>query len=110
MSITIRTEGLALTDELNAYTMAKMEDTLRVFGNMNRETIRMDLLLSRHEEGAEVFRAKADIKIPGDHFFLEEEAADVHHAVTQLKHKVMKRVRRWREKVVDKHHKAATQP
>ncbi|MEZ4701802.1 MAG: HPF/RaiA family ribosome-associated protein [Rhodothermales bacterium] len=108
MGITIQTVGMRLTENLRTYATEKIEDTLRFFGKTNPETIRIDLLLSRHEEKGQIFRAKANITVPGDHFFLEEEADDINVAVSRLKQSITKRARRWRERLMDRHQKTTT--
>lgn len=107
MNITLQTSGMRLTDNLREFATQKMEDTLKVFGQVDPETLRMEILLSRHEEQGETFRARANVTMPGDHFYIEEEADDIKKAVTRLKQSITKRMRRQREKLVDKHQKAA---
>ncbi len=104
MNISIKTVGFTLSETLEAFTRQKMNDTLRAFGRMEGETIRTVVTLARTEVPGSPFRASADITVPGDHFFIEEVAPDVHTAITQLKKTTITRVKRWRERIIERNH------
>jgi ribosome-associated translation inhibitor RaiA len=104
MNISIKTVGFPLSEALEAFTIEKMNDTLRAFGRMDSEAVRIVVTLARTEDPGPHFRASADIIVPGDHFFIEEEAPDMHTAITQLKKTTMTQVKRWRERLTDRHH------
>jgi ribosome-associated translation inhibitor RaiA len=104
MNISIKTVGFTLTEALETFTLEKMNDTLRAFGRLDGEAIRAIVTLARTEDPGSPFRASADITVPGNHFFIEEVAPDIHTAVTQLKKTTMTRVKRWRERLIERHH------
>ncbi len=104
MNISIKTVGFTLSEALEAFTLEKVNDTVRAFGRMDGEAIRTIITLAHTEDPASPFRASADITVPGDHFFIEEHAPDMHTAITQLKKTTMTHVKRWRERLTDRHH------
>ncbi|MDZ4698490.1 MAG: HPF/RaiA family ribosome-associated protein [Rhodothermales bacterium] len=103
MNISIKTVGFTLTEALEAFTREKMNDTLRAFGRMDSEAIGTIVTLARTENPESPFRASAAITVPGDRFFIEEDAPDIHTAVTQLKKATMTCVKRWRERLIERH-------
>lgn len=108
MNVQMQSTNMDLTDELREFVEAKMDDVYRALGAMDRTPIQVDLELEKttrrhpHErEDERRYRAEANLTVPGRLIRAEGSADDIHEAVTEMKHRLTREVREWRERLVD---------
>ena len=111
MNITLQGTNLELTDDIRRFVDDKLEDTFRAFGDMNTESVMVDLELERttthHRSADRLFRCEVNVSVPGRMIRVEETADDLYKAIVQAKHTLTRRIRTWREKLIDEQREGA---
>lgn len=114
MDVQMQGTNVELTDELRAFVEDKMDDAYRMLGAMNRDPVHVDLELEKttrrhpHElEDQRRYRAEANLTVPGRLIRAEGSADDVRQAVVEMKHRLMREIREWREHLIDDRRKGA---
>lgn len=116
MEVRLQGTNLDLTDELRAFVEEKMEDTYRVLGAMDRDPVQVDIELEKttrrhpHElEDQRLYRAEANITVPGRLIRAEGSADTIRQAIVEMKHRLTREIREWRERVIDERREGARQ-
>lgn len=116
MDVQLQGTNLELTDELRAFVEEKMDDAYRMLGAMNRDPVHVDLELEKttrrhpHErEEQQRYRAEANVTVPGRLIRAEGSADDIRQAVVKMKHRLMREIREWRERLIDERRQGARQ-
>ena len=113
MNITLQGTNLDLNDTLRGYVDEKMNDAFRAFGDMDLEPVEVAIELEKttrhHRSGERLYRAEANVSVPGRMLRAEATADDMYQAITQLKHTLMHEIRSWREKLIDEARQGARQ-
>lgn len=116
MDVQLQGTNLELTDELRAFVEEKMDDAYRMLGAMSRDPVHVDLELEkttrRHPNEREEqrrYRAEANLTVPGRLIRAEGSADDVRQAVVKMKHRLMREIREWRERLIDERRQGARQ-
>jgi ribosomal subunit interface protein len=111
MNIILRGTDLEVSDSLRRYVDDKLHGAFRAFGSMDLESVEVVIELERttrhHRKGQAIFRAEANVTLPGRKIRVETTADDIHRAVIQLKHALAREVRTWRERLIDARRKGA---
>ena len=111
MQTTLQGTNLELTDELRDFVDEKMEDCYRAFGNANLESVMVDIELERttrwggkeqrKQDTQQMYRAEANVSVPGRLIRAEETAPDLKQAIVDMKNTLTREIRKWRERVAD---------
>ena len=108
MDVRIQGTNLELTAELYDFVETKLADCERTLGDVNRDPIQIDVELEkttrRHPKERDTqqrYRAEANVSVPGRLIRAEGSAADIHQAIVEMKHHLMRELRRWRERLID---------
>ncbi|GIV62038.1 MAG: hypothetical protein KatS3mg044_0904 [Rhodothermaceae bacterium] len=111
MNITIQGTNLELTPELRAFVEEKLQDTLPAFGKMNLDPVRFAIELERtsnhHRKDEMLYRAEANVSVPGRLIRVEETSPDLQQAIVKMKETLFREVRTWREKQIDRKRQGA---
>lgn len=108
MNTTIQGTNVRLTNKLRDFVDEKLEDCFRAFGDMNLEAVHVAIELERttrrhpnEREDEQLYRAEANVSLPGRLIRAEESASDIYQAIVKLKHTLTREIRKWRERVSD---------
>lgn len=111
MQTTLQGTNLDLTDDLRDFVDAKMEDCYRAFGNANLDPVMIDIELERttrwggkeqrKQDTQQMYRAEANVSVPGRLLRAEETAPDLKQAIVAMKNTLTREIRTWRERVAD---------
>lgn len=111
MNITLQGTNLAITDDLRAYVDEKMQDAFRSFGDMNLEpvevAIELELTTQHHRKSEQLFRAEANVTVPGRLIRAEASSHNLYQAIVQMKHTLTREIRTWRERLIDESREGA---
>ncbi|NND71587.1 MAG: hypothetical protein HKN43_08400 [Rhodothermales bacterium] len=107
MTVTLQGTNLDLTDELRALVDDKLEDCFRPLREMKQDPIIVDIELERttrryhnEKDDQQLYRAEANVSIPGRLIRVEESAPELPRAIVEMKHTLTREIRTWREKVI----------
>lgn len=114
MRMNVQGTNLELTDELRAFLDEKLQDCYRALGNVSPESVGVDVELERttrrytrdrpHEQR---YRAEANVSVPGRLIRAEASAHDPYQAIVKLKKTLTRKLRTWRERIIDDARKGA---
>ena len=114
MNTTFQGTNLELNDEIRSYVHRKLEDCFRSFGDMNLDAVQVDVELqrttSRHPQERstdQLYRAEANVSVPGRLIRAEGTGSDLTQAVVKMKRKLAREIRSWREKMIGNSRKGA---
>lgn len=113
MNVTLQGTNVDLTDDIRAFVDRKLEESLKVLGKMNRDAVFVDIELEettrkdQERNNQQLFRAEANVKIPGRLVRVEESAADLEQAIVSMKHTLTRELRQWHDRMVDENRKGA---
>ena len=113
MTITIQGTRLDLTDGIRRYVEEKLDDAFRAFGDMDRTSVavavELEVTTLHHRNDAGLYRAEANVSLPGRMLRAEASADDLYRAITEMKHTLTREIRRWRERLIDEARQGARQ-
>ena len=108
MNITLQGTNLDLNDELRDLVNDKLEDCFRPLKDVDQDPIQVDIELEKttrryhqEKEDEQLYRAEANVSIPGRLIRVEESAPEVERAIVEMKHTLTREIRQWREKLTD---------
>lgn len=108
MDVRIQGTNVDLTDELYAVVEEKLADCYRMLGSMDRAPVQVDVELEEttrrhpHElDDQRRYRAEANVTVPGRLIRAEGSADDMHQAIVEMKHRLSREIREWRERLID---------
>jgi putative sigma-54 modulation protein len=109
MTMVVRVQGtnIDLSDELYAYVQDKLADCFRALGQLDTDSVHVDVELERttrrhpQEQGERRYRAEANVTVPGRLIRAEGSADDMRSAVVEMKHRLTRELRDWRERMID---------
>ena len=114
MNITFQGTNLELTDELKKFVLRKIDDASRAFGDFNLDPVQISIELERTtrrhpqaRENEQLFRAEANVSVPGHLIRVEESAMDIEQSVVKMKHTLTREIRHWRERLIEEKRKGA---
>ncbi len=101
MKITIRTKEVDLTSPLNQYINQKIGSLSRFVKSFDKEGVaEIWLEISRttkHHRQGKVFRAEANLRLPGKILRAESENWDIRIAIDQIKDKMQREIKKYKE-------------
>jgi ribosomal subunit interface protein len=108
MDVRIQGTNMELTEELYTFVEAKLEDSYRALGRLDRDPVQVDVELEEttrrhpHElEDQRRYRAEANVTVPGRLIRAEGSGDDIEQAIVAMKHRLTRELREWRERVID---------
>ncbi|GEM_PF-5404932 len=114
MLVRVQGTNIDLTDDLYAFVRDKLEDCFRMLGSLNRSSVQVDVELEettrRHPkelEDARRYRAEANVTVPDRLIRAEGSADTIHQSIVEMKHRLTREIREWRERVIDQRREGA---
>jgi len=113
MNVTLQGTNVELTDDIRSFVDRKLAESLKVLGDMNRDAVFVDVELeettrkNQDRDNQQLFRAEANVKIPGRLIRAEESAQDLEQAIVSMKHTLTRELRKWHDRMVDESRKGA---
>jgi ribosomal subunit interface protein len=108
MNIQLQATNLDLTDTLRTTIHDKLDDALRALGSVPREVVHVQVEVEkttrRHPQEREderLYRAEANVTVPGRLIRAEGSGDDAERAVVEMKHHLSREIRSWREHLID---------
>jgi ribosomal subunit interface protein len=108
MLVRVQGTNVELSDHLYAFTKAKLAESFRALGALNRESVHVDVELEettrRHpkeREDARRYRAEVNVTVPGRLIRAEGSADTLQQSIVEMKHRLARELREWRETVID---------
>ncbi len=106
--ITLQGTNLSITPELRQFVDKKIEDAVRALGEVNPDAVRIEIELEhtsrRHPQerkDEQLFRAEANVKVPGRLIRVEESAMHIEQAIVKMKNTLTRQIRHWRERTIE---------
>lgn len=106
----IQAHHMDLTDPIREYAWNKITELSKFLPEGTHAGV--DILLERttnHHQKGDVFKAEANISLPGQLVNAEAVHADLYAAIDQLKDEVQRELKQYKEKLTDKQMKGARQ-
>lgn len=111
MNITLQGTHFQLTQEVRDYVNEKIGDAFRAFGDMDltpvEVAVELEMTTHHHRHDERLYRAEVNVAMPRRRLRAEASADDWRRAIVQVKHTLMREIRRWRERRIDEARKGA---
>lgn len=108
MIVRVQGTNLDLNDDLYDFTKTKLNSVFRALGSLNWDSVHVDVELEettrRHPKEREDqgrYRAEANVTVPGRLIRAEGSADTIRQSIVELKHRLTREIREWRETVTD---------
>ncbi len=108
MDVRIQGTNMELTEELYTFVDEKLADCYRALGSLDRDPVQVDVELEEttrrhpHElDDQRRYRAEANVTVPGRLIRAEGSGDDIHQAIVEMKHRLTRELREWRERLID---------
>ena len=111
MKTTLQGTNLDLNDRIRDFVDRKVEEALKVVGNMDRDPLTVDVELektTRKDRDADIhekFRAEVNVGIPGRLIRAEKSAADLEQAITAMSDALKRELKDWHDRLIDEKRK-----
>ena len=110
MHITVQGTNLEVTHELRKFIYKKVGDCKRALGDVNLDAVQIDIEIERttrrhpqdRNNGGPLYRAEANVKVPGRFIRVEEFAMHLEPAIVKMKNTLTRSIRHWREQWIDR--------
>jgi ribosomal subunit interface protein len=108
MLVRIQGTNIELTDDRYALVRAKLDDALRALGRTRRDPVQVDVELEKTPRGhphewntQRRYRAEVTLTVPGQLIRAEGSAETLRQSIVEMKHRLTRELRDWREQVID---------
>lgn len=103
MKINIKSKNLELTPAIKSYAQEKMDMLEKYLGSI--QVVNCDFEVEKttnHHQKGNIFRAEANLEVPGELLRVEKEEEDLYKAIDKVKDHLMRSIRRYKQKKEDK--------
>lgn len=107
MQIKIKATNIELTSEIKDYVQEKMDMLDKYLGSiqvMNCD-VEVGMAVGGQNRG-KIYRTEANLNVPGDLLRVEKTEKDLFKAIDKVKDHLMRSIKRYKEKRIDKKRKA----
>lgn len=103
MNINIKATSIELTPEIKNYVQEKMDMLEKYLGSIKVIGAKFEVeMTTRHHNKGKIFRAEANIEVPGDLLRVEKTEKDLFKAIDKVKDHLKRSIRRYKQKRIDK--------
>ena len=103
MQINIKATNIDLTEKIKDYIQEKMDMLEKYLGNIDVIRVNFEVeMTTRHHTKGEIYRAEANLVVPGDILRVEKTEKDLFKAIDKVKDHLMRSIRRHKEKRIDR--------
>lgn len=114
MDFTLQGTNLDLTPKIRTFLDEKLEDCFRTLGDTDRDAVTFNIELEKttrqdpgEEDDQRRYRAEAMVSIPGREIRAVGSEDDIFQSIVQMKHRLLRQLRDWREKRTDERREGA---
>ena len=105
MNVRVLATNLELTENIRQFALDKINDAVRPFGDLANDpavkvAVELEVDDRHHRKGDHVYRAEVNLTVRGTLIRAEAREGDMYQAITQMKHKLTRELREWRDKRV----------
>lgn len=107
MQIKIKSSKLQMTEAIENYIEEKMNMLEKYLGQL--DVINFDFEIEKSVGGqnkGEIFRAEANLQVPGEILRVEKTEKDMYKAIDKVKDHLSQMIKKYKEKKIDKKRKA----
>jgi len=99
MKINIKASNMELTQEIRAYIEEKMEYVDKFLSSVSivRCDFEIELTTNHHNKG-KIYRAEANLSVPGDLLRVEKTEKDIYKAIDKVKDHLARVAKKYKEK------------
>ena len=108
MQIMLQGTNLELTHELRKFVYRKLRDAQRALGDVDPGAVKIEIELEkttrrhpRERHDKQLYRAEANVHVPGRFIRAEESAMHLEAAIVKMKNTLTRNIRHWRERVIE---------
>lgn len=107
MKVNIKATKIKLTPAIKDYIQEKMNMLEKYLGDMQviNSSFEVELTTKHHNKG-ELFRAEANLTLPGDFIRVEKTEEDLYKAIDKVKDHLAQVINKHKEKKMDKKRRA----
>lgn len=103
MKINIKATGTKLTPAIREYVEEKMHMLEKYLGDIKVTHFDFEVeLTTKHHVKGEIFRAEANISVPGDLLRVEKVEKDLYKAIDKVKDHLVRSIKKYKEKKLAK--------
>ncbi len=98
MKIKIKATGTKLTPAIKDYIEEKMNMLDKYFGDIKVTNCDFEIeLTTKHHQKGDIFRAEANISVPGDLLRVEKTEKDLYKAIDKVKDHMLRSIKKYKE-------------
>jgi len=106
MQINIKATNLELTTQIRDYIQEKMDMLEKYLGRVQVINARFEVeMTTHHHVKGEIYRAEANLVVPGDELRVEKTEKDIYKAIDKVKDHLIRSIKRYKEKRMGKRRK-----
>ncbi|MFH0923632.1 MAG: ribosome-associated translation inhibitor RaiA [Candidatus Falkowbacteria bacterium] len=106
MNINIKATNIELTPRIKDYVQEKMDMLEKYLGSIDVINAQFEVeLTTRRQNKGEIYRAEANLDVPGDLLRVEKTEKDLFKAIDKVKDHLTRSIKRYKEKRIDKKRK-----
>lgn len=105
MNFNIQVTNTTLTEDEQTFIREKLLSGLRTLGSADRDPAQLNVEIERRTNsraGDDLYRAEVNLSLPGTFVRVEEFGSTVPEATTKARHVLMRKTRKWRQRVIAK--------
>ncbi|MBU4375173.1 ribosome-associated translation inhibitor RaiA [Patescibacteria group bacterium] len=107
MNINIKATNIELTPKIKDYVQEKMDMLEKYLGSVDVINAKFEVeLTTLHHNKGEIYRAEANLDVPGSLLRVEKTEKDLFKAIDKVKDHLTRSIKRYKEKRIDKKRKA----
>lgn len=108
MKINIKATQMELTQAIKDFTQEKMDMLEKYLGDIQVLNCDVEVgVTTHHHSKGEIFRAEVNLNLPGEMIRVEKTEEDLYKAIDNVKEHLTMAIRKYKEKRIDGHRKAA---
>lgn len=103
MQLNIKATNIELTPKIKDYVQEKMDMLEKYLGSVDVINAKFEVeLTNRRQNKGEIYRAEANLDVPGDLLRVEKTEKDLFKAIDKVKDHLTRSIKRYKEKRIDK--------
>lgn len=107
MNINIKATKIELTPAIKDYIQEKMDMLEKYLGDIQVINAHFEVeLTTHHHQKGDIFRAEANLSIPGSLLRVEKTEGDLYKAIDKVKDHLHMMIKKHKEKLIDKKRRA----
>lgn len=106
MQINLKATKISLTPEIKDYVQKKMDMLEKYLGEIKVTNCHFEVeQITKHHQKGEIFRAEANLEIPGKLLRIEKTEDEIFKAIDEVKDHLAEIIKERKEKMIDRRRK-----